>query len=76
MFAKRHNGAVQVSAGGVVRDPAVHAEVLARVCTGVEDSGFTCKGHMPSPIKGATSGNTEFLAYFVRNTAMDSAEKI
>lgn len=67
---------VQVSAGGVVRDPAVHAAVVSKVCAAIEEVGFTCKGHMASPIKGATSGNTEFLAYFVRNTATDGMKEM
>lgn len=54
----------QVSAGGVVRDPAVHAQVLERVVGAVEARGFGCAGWRPSPIKGAAAGNTEFLAYF------------
>ena len=56
----------QVSAGGVVRDPAVHREVVERVVGALAARGFACRGWRPSPIKGATSGNTEFLAYFVR----------
>ena len=27
--------------------------------------GLVPQGHMPSPIKGANAGNTEFLAHFV-----------
>lgn len=59
----------QVSTGGVVRDPAVHREVVDRVVAAVQARGFACRGWRPSPIKGATSGNIEFLAYFVRGQA-------
>lgn len=34
---------------------------------GIEAWGFDCKGVTESPIKGDKSGNTEFLAHFVRN---------
>eukprot|EP00887_Chlorella_sp_A99_P003384 scaffold7.g3384.t1 len=57
-------GKAQVSVGGVVRDPAVHREVIARVVAAYEAAGFRCQGWRESPIKGATSGNTEFLAHF------------
>ena len=58
-------GREQVSAGGVVRDPVVHAAVVARVVAGYEAAGFACRGWTTSPIKGAAAGNTEFLAYFL-----------
>jgi len=48
----------------VVRDPAVHEDVIQRVKQGVEAWGFTCRGHITSPIQGAAKGNTEFLACF------------
>lgn len=63
----------QVSTGGVVRDPAVHREVVDRVVAAVQARGFACRGWRPSPIKGATSGNIEFLAYFVRGQAQARA---
>lgn len=55
----------QVSAGGLVRDPAVHADVIRRVQEACMARGLVPQGHMPSPIKGANAGNTEFLAHFV-----------
>lgn len=63
-------GKKQVGTGGVVKDPEVHAEVVKNVISGWEDVGFQCEGYIESPIKGATSGNTEFLAYFVRRSAI------
>lgn len=59
-------GKAQVSAGGVVRDPAVHQEVIQKVVESCKGLGFECEGWIESPIKGATAGNTEFLAYFKR----------
>ncbi|KAG6553259.1 hypothetical protein Mapa_004993 [Marchantia paleacea] len=55
----------QVGSGGVVRDPEVHKEVVARVVHGVEACGFNCEGWIQSPLKGA-EGNIEFLACFNR----------
>ena len=55
---------LQVASGGVVRDARVHKEVIEAVCTGVAALGFTSEGHIESPIKGASSGNKEFLALF------------
>ncbi|KAH7428155.1 hypothetical protein KP509_10G078100 [Ceratopteris richardii] len=57
----------QVGGGGVVRDPAVHKEVITRVVTGVQSYGFKCEGWINSPLKGA-DGNIEFLACFKRPT--------
>uniref|UniRef100_A0A0A9HA84 Hemolysin A n=1 Tax=Arundo donax TaxID=35708 RepID=A0A0A9HA84_ARUDO len=55
----------QVGGGGIVRDPLVHEEVLDRIISGVEEFGFSNKGWIESPLKGA-EGNTEFLACFHR----------
>ena len=55
---------LQVASGGVVRDPKVHKAVIETVCSGIAALGFTSEGHIESPIKGASSGNTEFLAWF------------
>ena len=52
--------------GGIVRDAAVHQEVIARVTAGAEELGFVPRGVVESPIRGAASGNIEFLANFVR----------
>lgn len=56
-------GREQVGKGGIVSDPAVHAEVLARVIEDAAARGFTSLATTPSPIKGAT-GNQEFLVHF------------
>jgi 23S rRNA (cytidine1920-2'-O)/16S rRNA (cytidine1409-2'-O)-methyltransferase len=53
----------QVGTGGIVRDPAVHLEVLKEVTKFAEQEGFTLFGITFSPITG-TEGNIEFLAYF------------
>jgi 23S rRNA (cytidine1920-2'-O)/16S rRNA (cytidine1409-2'-O)-methyltransferase len=53
-------GRAQVGKGGIVRDPAVHAEVVAKVQGYSEENGLVCRGVMDSPITGA-KGNQEFL---------------
>ncbi|KAL6506195.1 hypothetical protein OROGR_024376 [Orobanche gracilis] len=70
---------IKVGGGGIVRDPLVHKEVLAKILNGVQDLGFQCKGWIESPLKGA-DGNKEFLASFSRtdmeDTEITSAPKV
>jgi 23S rRNA (cytidine1920-2'-O)/16S rRNA (cytidine1409-2'-O)-methyltransferase len=55
-------GREQVGRGGVVRDPAVHEAVIAKVRDfGTTALGFRWLDCCPSPIKGP-AGNVEFLA--------------
>jgi 23S rRNA (cytidine1920-2'-O)/16S rRNA (cytidine1409-2'-O)-methyltransferase len=58
-------GRDDVGAGGIVRDPAVHARVVADVVAEAERLGLSHRGTTPSPIAGA-EGNREFLAVFER----------
>ena len=51
----------QVGKGGIVRDPALHAQACRRVEQAVERLGFRTET-MPSPVLGA-EGNQEFLLY-------------
>ena len=53
-------GRAQVGRGGVVRDPAVHDQVLAEVTAAVEALERVVEGVTPSPILGP-AGNREFL---------------
>jgi 23S rRNA (cytidine1920-2'-O)/16S rRNA (cytidine1409-2'-O)-methyltransferase len=55
-------GREQVGKGGVVRDPAVHDEVILRVTHAVEALGKRVAGVTPSPILGP-AGNREFLVH-------------
>jgi 23S rRNA (cytidine1920-2'-O)/16S rRNA (cytidine1409-2'-O)-methyltransferase len=55
-------GKDRVGKGGVVRDPAVHEEVIDKVVAEAEAIGFTCVGVVPSPLLGP-AGNREFLAH-------------
>ncbi|MEI6175753.1 MAG: TlyA family RNA methyltransferase [Verrucomicrobiota bacterium] len=52
-----------ISKGGIVRDPALHAQAIEKIRRFVtEDHGLTWRGAIPSPITG-TDGNQEFLAW-------------
>ena len=54
-------GPGQVGKGGVVRDPAIHEEVCARIEAWFSSlPGWTVRGITPRPIKGP-EGNVEFL---------------
>ncbi len=58
-------GPRQVGKGGVVRDPAVHREVLERVLGRDYGHDFCPTGLLASPIKGP-AGNIEYLVRFER----------
>jgi 23S rRNA (cytidine1920-2'-O)/16S rRNA (cytidine1409-2'-O)-methyltransferase len=53
----------EVGKKGIIKDPDLHQEIIARVTKGIQSYGFTLIGVIPSPIQGAM-GNQEFLAYF------------
>ncbi len=55
-------GREQVGKNGIVRDPAVHLEVILRVFGYAAENGFTVKDLSYSPVKGG-KGNIEFLAF-------------
>jgi len=54
-------GRRQVSKGGVVRESAVHRQVLLELLTWTETQGWGVWGLIPSPLRGP-AGNIEFLA--------------
>lgn len=58
-------GRDEVETGGLVTDPEVHKKVINQIVAGICERGFEHKGTTESPIHGS-SGNKEFLAYFVR----------
>jgi 23S rRNA (cytidine1920-2'-O)/16S rRNA (cytidine1409-2'-O)-methyltransferase len=53
-------GKGRVGKGGVVRDPALHAEVCDAIAGWLEAAGWRVHGTTPSPITGP-KGNREFL---------------
>ena len=55
-------GREEVGRGGLVKDPAVHEAVLARVTDRAASCGLVRVGMTPSPITGA-AGNREFLMH-------------
>ncbi len=65
-------GKGKVGKGGIVRDPAVHREVLERIIATALELGFSVEGLVRSPIRGA-EGNIEFLLLLRRDgvTSLD-----
>jgi 23S rRNA (cytidine1920-2'-O)/16S rRNA (cytidine1409-2'-O)-methyltransferase len=57
--AQRHD----VGKGGVVRDPAVHDQVLKKVVEAAAKLNLALFGLMPSPVRGP-AGNVEFLGWW------------
>ena len=65
-------GRENVGKKGVVRDPAVHVEVVETVCAAAEELGFGVLELEFSPVKGP-EGNIEFLAHLQKG--VPSAER-
>ena len=59
-------GREKVGKKGVVRDPAVHKEVIEKVVGISKDTGFGVLGLSYSPVKGP-EGNIEYLIYLKKN---------
>lgn len=55
----------QIGKGGIIKDAAVHAEVIERVIAGIIAHGYSLIGVTESPILGS-EGNKEFLAAFTK----------
>ena len=53
-------GKGKVGKGGIVREPALHAEVCERIGTWLDEAGWQVEGIIDSPILGG-EGNKEFL---------------
>jgi 23S rRNA (cytidine1920-2'-O)/16S rRNA (cytidine1409-2'-O)-methyltransferase len=67
-------GKKDVSRGdGVIRDPAIHKQVLLDVLGFAQQEGFSVRGLIKSPLLGP-KGNTEFLVWL--NHAQASAESV
>ena len=67
--AGRHH----VGRGGVVRDQAVHQQVVEQVLEAAQALGFSCAGVIPSPLRGP-AGNREFLAHLRREGRAGGSE--
>ncbi|MBR6452870.1 MAG: TlyA family RNA methyltransferase [Lachnospiraceae bacterium] len=59
-------GREKVGKKGVVRDPAVHEEVILSVARFASELGFSIRGLTYSPIRGP-EGNIEYLIYLVKD---------
>jgi 23S rRNA (cytidine1920-2'-O)/16S rRNA (cytidine1409-2'-O)-methyltransferase len=64
-------GRRSVGKGGVVRDHAVHRQVLHQVLQRARDEGWALLGLTPSPITGP-KGNVEFLAWLMPEEGLAS----
>jgi len=54
---------------GVIRDPAIHKQVLLDVLTFAQAEGFGLRGLIRSPLLGP-KGNVEFLAWLGLNETL------
>jgi 23S rRNA (cytidine1920-2'-O)/16S rRNA (cytidine1409-2'-O)-methyltransferase len=63
-------GKEKVGKKGVVRDPAVHLEVLEHFLEHAKESGFTVLGMTYSPIRGP-EGNIEYLGYLEKGEGQE-----
>ena len=63
-------GREKVGKKGVVRDPAVHLEVLENFLDHAKENGFTVLGITYSPIRGP-EGNIEYLGYLKKGGEAD-----
>lgn len=64
-------GRGQVGKGGVIRDPAVHSQVLEKVANYANANGFSVHGVIRSPITGP-AGNVEFLMHLRQSPSEDN----
>ena len=65
-------GREDVGKKGVVRDPAVHREVIDKITGFSRQEGFSLLGLTYSPVKGP-EGNIEYLLYLGNNSGEDAA---
>ena len=60
-------GREKVGKNGIIKDPAVHLEVLQKIYRFALELGFSVRGLDFSPIKGA-KGNIEYLMYLCKDS--------
>jgi 23S rRNA (cytidine1920-2'-O)/16S rRNA (cytidine1409-2'-O)-methyltransferase len=68
-------GKGRVGKGGVVRDPALHREVILSVCDAAVRAGLPPAGLVRSPITGP-AGNVEFLVWLRASAAPPPVETV
>ncbi len=64
-------GRDKIGKNGVVRDPAVHEEVIEKILSFNEELGFKTLGIVHSPIQGP-QGNIEYLYWFTKDASAES----
>lgn len=62
-------GRDKVGKKGVVREPEIHREVIAKVIDFADLTGFSVQGLTYSPVKGP-EGNIEYLVFLKKKTAL------
>ena len=65
-------GKEKVGKKGVVREPAIHREVIENVLSFSHELGFAVKGLTFSPVKGP-EGNIEYLAWLLKDRQAESS---
>lgn len=68
-------GREKVGKKGVVRDKAVHEEVIEKIRSFALENGFSVLGLAFSPVKGP-EGNIEYLIYLERSEAPSQGEQV
>ena len=68
-------GREKVGKKGVVRDPAVHLEVINKVIGIALENGFKVENLDYSPIKGP-EGNIEYLVHLINTNSAEVSEKV
>ena len=68
-------GRDRVPRGGVIRDAAVHADVLRSVVAGLGEAGLPVVDAIESPIRGS-DGNREFLLHVQRGAEARNVEEL
>lgn len=68
-------GREKVGKKGVVRDKAVHEEVIEKIRSFTLENGFSVLGLTFSPVKGP-EGNIEYLIYLERSEAPSQGEQV
>jgi len=63
----------QVQKGGIVKDPAVHLQVLRKVAAEALEAGFGVFGFSRTPIKGA-DGNQEFFIFLKKGKKVKNVD--
>lgn len=68
-------GPARVGRGGVVRDPAIHRDVIHRILDFAVEHSLASQGLIRSPLRGP-KGNIEFLAWLRKDAQAQSADDL